>query len=75
MIIMTVSFQKSHRLIYSYAQGRRHGGGRGSTSASGVNLPLKVSKKEKMKKYGVFSCSKVIKNSVSDIFNKEIHAL
>ena len=42
------------------------GGGQGATT------PLKVSKKEKKIKYGVFSC---IKMSFSVIFNKEIHAL
>ena len=51
-------------------QGRRHRGGGGG--AGGATAPLKVSKKEKKLKYGVFSCIKI---SFSVIFNKEIHAL
>ena len=45
------------------------GGGQGGKS------PLKISKKGKMTKYGVFSCIKVIKMSFSVIFNEEIGAL
>ena len=47
----------------TYTQGRRHRGGQGG------DRPLKVSKKEKKLKYGVFSC---IKMSFSVIFNNEI---
>ena len=36
---------------------------------------LKISKKGKMKKYGVFSCIKVSEISFSVIFNEEIRAL
>ena len=50
---------------WTHTQGRRHGG-------QGVTAPLKVSKKEKKIKYGVFSCIKI---SFSVIFDKEIHAL
>ena len=46
-----------------------HGVGQGATA------PLKVSRKGKMKKYGVFSCNKVIKNNIFVILNKEIHDL
>ena len=42
------------------------GGGRGATT------PLKVSKKEKKIRFGVFSCIKI---SFSVIFNNEIHGL
>ena len=45
------------------------GGGKGGKS------PLRISKKGKIKKYGVFSCIKVIKISFSIIFNEEIRAL
>ena len=45
------------------------GGGKGGKS------PLKISKKGKIKKYGVFLCIKVIKISFSVIFNEEICAL
>ena len=41
----------------------------------GAKAPLKISKKGKIKKYGVFSCIKVIKISFSVIFNEEICAL
>ena len=41
----------------------------------GQKPPLKISKKEKSKKHGVFSCIIVIKISFSVIFNKEICAL
>ena len=47
-------------------QGRRH---------KGTKATLKISKKEKIKKYRVFSCIKVIKISFSVIFNEEIRAL
>ena len=47
---------------------RGHGGG-------GAKASLKISKTEKMKKYGVLSCVKVIKISFSVILNKEIRAL
>ena len=38
----------------------------------GAKALLNISKKGKMKKYGVFSCIKVIKISFSVIFNEEI---
>ena len=38
-------------------------------------LPYRFQNKGKMKKYGVFSCIKVIKISFSVIFNEEICAL
>ena len=47
----------------------------GAIGGKGAKAPLKISKKGKMKKYGVFSCIKVIKISFSVIFNEEIHAL
>ena len=51
-------------------EGIGRGGATGGTG--GATAPLKVSKKEKKLKYGVFSCIKI---SFSVIFNKEIHAL
>ena len=50
-------------------------GGGGGGGARGQKPPLKISKKGKIKKYGVFSCIKVIKISFSVIFNEEIRAL
>ena len=47
----------------------------GGGGARGQKSPLKISKKGKMKKHGVFSCIKVIKIGFSVIFNEEIHAL
>ena len=44
-------------------------GGRGSKS------PLKISKQGKIRKYGIFSCIKDIKISLSVIFDEEILAL
>ena len=57
------------KLLSFYTKGWHHGGGGGGKS------PLKVSKKGKMRKCGVFSCIKVIKITLSVIFNEEIHAL
>ena len=49
---------------------------RGSAmGGQGGKSPLKISKKGKIKKYGVFSCIKVIKINFSVTFNKEIRAL
>ena len=47
----------------------------GSIGGQRGQKPPKISKKRKMKKYGVFSCIKVIKISFSVIFNEEIGAL
>ena len=54
--------------MYRYNRGGAIGG------QGGAKAPLKISKR-KMKKYGVFSCIKVIKISFSVIFNEEIRAL
>ena len=51
-------------------RGRITGGQRGKSSPKGFKK-----KKKKIRKYGVFSCIKVIKISFSVIFNEEIHAL
>ena len=45
---------------------------RGGGGARGATAPLKVSKKKKKNKYGVFSCIKI---SFSVILCKEMHAL
>ena len=68
---VSIGHSKSLMLTdHIYVQGRRHGGG-----GKGAKAPLKISKKGKIKKYGVFSCIKVIKMSFSVIFNEEIRAL
>ena len=72
--ITQVSFTKGtsksqHRNLLINAGVALWGGGQGEKA------PLKISKKGKMQKYGVFSCIKVNKTSFSVIFNKEIHAL
>ena len=61
--------QNAQMDIGSFRGGAMGGGGKGAKA------PLKISKKRKIKKYGVFSGIKVNKMSFSVIFNKEIRAL
>ena len=59
--------------VINFAKYHIHRGG--AIGGKGGKSPLKISKKGKMKKHGVFSCNKVFKFSFSVIFNEEIRAL